>query len=165
MGQSSSHVEYGEHQTSFEATPLHCPYQHPQRHERNFQRPWHLPENTDNDRCSTSTEDSWAGDNESEQGCATADSNATPGIEEAELSRASVTVQLHSLATFAYQQALRCRMSHSILARGGEYNVERYTSIFVHDCLMLPGSMASLLNRVRYIGLDDAGGLLTNHIA
>lgn len=55
----------------------------------------------------------------------------------------------NGLTTFAYSQALRNRITESKLRKGGEYDVDNYTPTFVHDCLMLPGTLANLLDKVR----------------
>ena len=52
------------------------------------------------------------------------------------------------IATFAYQRALRNRIRNDKLARGGDYDTRVYTPTFVHDCLMLPGSLANVLGKV-----------------
>lgn len=52
---------------------------------------------------------------------------------------------------FAYQLALRNRIKDGKLRRHGEYDMSRYTPTFIHDCLMLPGSLASLLGKVRLV--------------
>lgn len=51
-------------------------------------------------------------------------------------------------STFAYQRALRNRIGSLKLARGGDYDTRAFTPIFVHDCLMLPGSLANVLGKV-----------------
>ncbi|KAK3069498.1 hypothetical protein LTR53_012117 [Teratosphaeriaceae sp. CCFEE 6253] len=52
-----------------------------------------------------------------------------------------------SVTTFAYQLALRNRIKEGQLKRHGEYDMRSYKPVFVHDCLMLPGSLASLLSK------------------
>lgn len=52
------------------------------------------------------------------------------------------------LTTIAYQKALANRIDDSKLARHELYDVRTYTPTFIHDCLMLPGSLASLLGKV-----------------
>ena len=52
------------------------------------------------------------------------------------------------LTTFAYQRALRNRVRNHKLERHGEYNIRKFTPTFVHDCLMLPGSLANVLGKV-----------------
>lgn len=54
----------------------------------------------------------------------------------------------NGLTTFAYQQVLRNRIPESKLRKHAEYDVESYTPTFIHDCLMLPGSLANLLEKV-----------------
>lgn len=64
----------------------------------------------------------------------------------------------NGLTTFAYQQVLRNRISETKLQKHAEYDTEKYTPTFIHDCLMLPGSLANLLEKVRigYAILDSA---------
>lgn len=52
------------------------------------------------------------------------------------------------MTTFSYQQALRNRIKDSKIARHGEYDTRKYTPTFIHDCLMLPGSLANVLGKV-----------------
>ena len=52
------------------------------------------------------------------------------------------------ITTFAYQRALRNRIRSGKLARGGDYDTRVFTPTFVHDCLMLPGSLANVLGKV-----------------
>lgn len=49
--------------------------------------------------------------------------------------------------TFAHERALRTRIRAGKLAREGEYDMKKYTPTFIHDCLMLPGSLANLLGK------------------
>lgn len=59
----------------------------------------------------------------------------------------------NGLTTFAYQRALRNRIADSKLLRFGEYDMRKYTPTFIHDCLMLPGSLANVLCKVNDIGI------------
>ena len=52
------------------------------------------------------------------------------------------------LVTFAYQRALRNRIRYDKLAKTGEYDRRTYPPTFIHDCLMLPGSLANVLGKV-----------------
>ena len=52
------------------------------------------------------------------------------------------------ITTFAYQRALRNRIRSGKLARDGDYDTRVFTPTFVHDCLMLPGSLANVLGKV-----------------
>lgn len=54
----------------------------------------------------------------------------------------------NNLAPFAYQRALRNRIRDDELSRGCKYDVKAYTPMFVHDCLMVPGSLASARRKV-----------------
>ncbi|KJX98315.1 hypothetical protein TI39_contig418g00009 [Zymoseptoria brevis] len=51
------------------------------------------------------------------------------------------------LTTFAYQRALRNRIEASKLLEDNIYDLTRYTPTFIHDALMLPGSLAGLLSK------------------
>jgi hypothetical protein len=51
------------------------------------------------------------------------------------------------LTTFAYQRALLNRISAPKLSKEGTYDLTKFTPIFIHDALMLPGSLASLLSK------------------
>ncbi|SMQ47515.1 unnamed protein product [Zymoseptoria tritici ST99CH_1A5] len=51
------------------------------------------------------------------------------------------------LTTFAYQRALRNRIEASKLLKDNTYDLTRYTPTFIHDALMLPGSLAGLLSK------------------
>ena len=56
----------------------------------------------------------------------------------------------NGLTTFGYQQVLRNRISIDKLSRYKEYDTRKYTPTFIHDALMLPGSLASLLGKVSF---------------
>ena len=51
--------------------------------------------------------------------------------------------------TFAYQRALANRIRSPYLEPGEKYDINAYTPTFIHDTLMLPGSLANLLNKVK----------------
>lgn len=53
------------------------------------------------------------------------------------------------LTPYAYQLALQNRIKNDKLTRHGEYDMGAYKPTFIHDCLMLPGSLASFLGKVR----------------
>ncbi|KAK3721542.1 hypothetical protein LTR37_003098 [Vermiconidia calcicola] len=61
--------------------------------------------------------------------------------------QASMPTTSLGLTTFAYQRALRNRIKHAKLTKHGEYDVHKYTPTFIHDCLMLPGSLANVLGK------------------
>ena len=63
--------------------------------------------------------------------------------------QAGIPTFSNGLTTFSYQQALRNRISESKLQQGADYDIESYTPTFIHDCLMLPGSLANMLHKVR----------------
>ena len=52
------------------------------------------------------------------------------------------------ISTFAYARALRNRIRSGKLAREGDYDSRAFTPTFVHDCLMLPGSLTNVLGKV-----------------
>ena len=62
----------------------------------------------------------------------------------------SVPIPTYStgITTFAYQRVLRNRIKSGKLARGSDYDTRAFTPTFVHDCLMLPGSLANVLGKV-----------------
>ncbi|CZT23477.1 uncharacterized protein RCC_09191 [Ramularia collo-cygni] len=51
------------------------------------------------------------------------------------------------LVTFAYQRALLNRIKARDLQQGGKYDLNKYTPVFLHDILMLPGSLANLIGK------------------
>jgi len=53
------------------------------------------------------------------------------------------------LTTFAYEGALQNRVLDEKLQPRGDFDVQTFTPTFIHDCLMLPGSLANLLHKVR----------------
>lgn len=55
-----------------------------------------------------------------------------------------------SIATIAYHQAIEIRHKEHLLWDGGDFNPNLYTPTFVHDILMLPGSLANLLGKGLY---------------
>lgn len=52
------------------------------------------------------------------------------------------------LTTFTYERALRNRIKYHRLCEGGDLDVHKFTPIFVHSMLMLPGTMAHALEKV-----------------
>ncbi|TKA71961.1 hypothetical protein B0A55_05394, partial [Friedmanniomyces simplex] len=57
------------------------------------------------------------------------------------------------VTTFAYQQALQNRIPDGKLRVNGEYDARWYKPTFIHDCLMLPGSLANLLGKIDIVEL------------
>lgn len=53
--------------------------------------------------------------------------------------------------THAHQQAMSNRITSDKLEPGGAFDPEVYTPVFLHDTLMLPGSLASLLGKVHFL--------------
>jgi hypothetical protein len=51
--------------------------------------------------------------------------------------------------THAHQQAMAHRLTYDKLLPGGAFDLALYTPVFLHDTLMLPGSLASVLGKVR----------------
>ncbi len=50
--------------------------------------------------------------------------------------------------TFMYESALRNRIKYPKLGRGQDYDTRAFTPTFIHDCLMLPGSLATVIGKV-----------------
>lgn len=59
------------------------------------------------------------------------------------------TEPTNNLAPFAYQRVLRNRIKDKDLSPGKKYDIEAYTPMFVHDCLMMPDSLANIRGKVR----------------
>ena len=76
------------------------------------------------------------------------DDNKSTDSEEDFLS-ANKPTNSSGLTTFAYQRALRNRVRNARLSKHAEYDMRAYTPTFVHDCLMLPGSLANVIGKVR----------------
>lgn len=63
-------------------------------------------------------------------------------------------IQMHmpteadGLATHAYTLALRNRIKIGKIKSHGDWSMSAYKPIFIYDCLMQPGSLATLLNKV-----------------
>lgn len=53
--------------------------------------------------------------------------------------------------TYAQQQAMANRVPYDLLVPGGELDPSVYTPVFLHDTLMLPGSLATLIGKVRHL--------------
>lgn len=51
--------------------------------------------------------------------------------------------------THAHQQVMANRITFDKLDPDGAFDTAKYTPVFLHDTLMLPGSLASLLGKVR----------------
>lgn len=60
----------------------------------------------------------------------------------------------NDLAPFAYQRALRNRIQDDELSKGRKYDIKAYMPMFVHDCLMMPGSMSNIRGKVRQQRLE-----------
>ncbi|KAK5129823.1 hypothetical protein LTR08_002800 [Meristemomyces frigidus] len=58
-----------------------------------------------------------------------------------------VPVSSDGPTTFSYQLALRNRLPNAKLVRHGDYDTSNYKPTFVHDCMMLPGSLANLISK------------------
>lgn len=54
-----------------------------------------------------------------------------------------------AFTTFAYKRALLNRLVDQTIQVGGKLDQKAYPPCFVHDCMMLPGSLANLLGKVR----------------
>lgn len=53
--------------------------------------------------------------------------------------------------THAHQQAMAHRIIYDKLIPGGAFDPTLYTPVFLHDTLTLPGSLAALLGKVRFL--------------
>ena len=53
------------------------------------------------------------------------------------------------LLTHAHQQAMANRITYDAIAPGAIFDPTTYTPVFLHDTLMLPGSLAAVLGKVR----------------
>lgn len=53
--------------------------------------------------------------------------------------------------TYTQQQAMANRVPYDLLVPGGDLDPYRYTPVFLHDTLMLPGSLATLIGKVRHL--------------
>ena len=51
--------------------------------------------------------------------------------------------------THAHQQAMANRVTYDKITPGGAFDPSLYTPVFLHDTLMLPGSLATILGKVR----------------
>lgn len=58
--------------------------------------------------------------------------------------------------THAHQQAMANRITHDKLLPGGAFDPALYTPVFLHDTLMLPGSLATVLGKVRTLLIQRA---------
>ena len=54
------------------------------------------------------------------------------------------------LLTHAHQQAMANRIKYDHLLPGGNFDPDLYTPVFLHDMLMLPGSLATVIGKVRH---------------
>ena len=54
----------------------------------------------------------------------------------------------NNLAPFSYQRVLRNRVRDNDLNTGRKYDIRAYTPMFVYDCLMLPGTLAMIREKV-----------------
>ena len=61
-----------------------------------------------------------------------------------------------NLAPFAYHRVLRNRVRDDDLGPGRKYDTKSYTPMFVHDCLVMPGSLATIRGKVRRSPQPDA---------
>lgn len=52
--------------------------------------------------------------------------------------------------THAHQQAMSHRITYDKIIPGGAFDPTLYTPVFIHDTLALPGSLATLLGKVRH---------------
>jgi hypothetical protein len=52
--------------------------------------------------------------------------------------------------THAHQQAMANRIIYDQILPGAGFDPAVYTPVFLHDTLMLPGSLATVIGKVRY---------------
>jgi hypothetical protein len=78
----------------------------------------------------------------------TSQDNDNPNDMEVDFLSVPIPTFSTGITTFAYQRTLRNRVKSGKLARGGDYDTRAFTPTFVHDCLMLPGSLANVLGKV-----------------
>jgi hypothetical protein len=52
--------------------------------------------------------------------------------------------------TYAHQQAMANRIIYDQILPGAHFDPAVYTPVFLHDTLMLPGSLATVIGKVRY---------------
>ncbi|KAK4554307.1 hypothetical protein LTR86_008515 [Recurvomyces mirabilis] len=64
------------------------------------------------------------------------------------LQRRLIPTSTPGTTPFGYQQALRNRIKDGKLQPHGEYDMHAFTPTFIHDCLMLPGSLTQLLKKM-----------------
>lgn len=67
-----------------------------------------------------------------------------------------------SCLTYAHQQAMANRVTYDQLLPGSAFNPAMYTPVFLHDTLMLPGSLAALLGKVRLPRLNHPRQMTQN---
>ena len=79
----------------------------------------------------------------------TSDRPQTPPGTPTGFSREAIPTFTTGLTTFAYERALQNRVLDEKLQPRGDFDVQTFTPTFIHDCLMLPGSLANLLHKVR----------------
>ncbi|KAK0934856.1 hypothetical protein LTR29_013570 [Friedmanniomyces endolithicus] len=65
----------------------------------------------------------------------------------------SMPISSSGTITFAYQLALQNRIDNGKLQPQGVYDTRSYKPTFIHDCLMLPGSLANLLGKIESVEL------------
>ncbi|KAK0896881.1 hypothetical protein LTR02_010987 [Friedmanniomyces endolithicus] len=65
----------------------------------------------------------------------------------------SMPISSSGVTTFAYQMALQNRTKNDKLQPHGVYDTRSYKPTFIHDCLMLPGSLANLLGKIESVEL------------
>ncbi|KAF2485931.1 hypothetical protein BDY17DRAFT_67634 [Neohortaea acidophila] len=114
------------------------------------ERPTSIPHGQDN------TQDCWPMDRHSHASYSSSErlSRASDGAstdhsrnDEEQHSQVPMPTSATGMTTFAHERALRTRIRASKLVRDGEYDMKKYTPTFIHDCLMLPGSLANLLGK------------------
>ncbi|KAK0890187.1 hypothetical protein LTR02_014873 [Friedmanniomyces endolithicus] len=65
----------------------------------------------------------------------------------------SMPISSSGVTTFAYQLALQNRINDGKLQPHGVFDTRSFKPTFIHDCLMLPGSLANLLGKIESVEL------------
>ncbi|KAK3627112.1 hypothetical protein LTR56_019436 [Elasticomyces elasticus] len=78
----------------------------------------------------------------------TDDEAASTVAESEEYLNVSIPMSSPGITTFAYQRALQNRIKEAKLLPRGDFDTRIWKPTFIHDCLMLPGSLANLLGKL-----------------
>ncbi|KAK4888673.1 hypothetical protein LTR27_012459 [Elasticomyces elasticus] len=78
----------------------------------------------------------------------TDDEAASTVAESEEYLNVSIPMSSPGITTFAYQRALQNRIKEAKLLPRGDFDTRVWKPTFIHDCLMLPGSLTNLLGKL-----------------